>query len=266
MVRLVWAWHDMPHWTMAHRMNWNANVEEQNIKRVVPDSCESRGFRCDSPASSDSDVIGPIESVTSSVMLLPFSMNLRNMNVKHVVKYSGNMHLECADLWLFCLFAWFIWINGICNNVYSGIMYSKKHAWCRNLISLKSGRERWILNNICGHLLCAKILSISSRRAWSSECWSLLVNAFNSSSSREWLSAESKELVLNKLELSSGDFDRSDIRSKPQFNRPASMFILLPCNKKKYIQVNENRQFFCLCKCSYTVQVVHWLMWLLLWR
>lgn len=86
-------------------------------------------------------------------------------------------------------------------------------------------REREGENGMC--LLCSKNLSISSRNVISSLCWSLHVNAFNSSSSREWFNAESSELVLNRLELSSGDFDRNDIRSKPQFNSVESTLLLL---------------------------------------
>lgn len=49
------------------------------------------------------------------------------------------------------------------------------------------------------------------------------VNAFSSSSSREWFSAESNELTLNRLELSSGDLERNDMRSRPQPNSVGSI-------------------------------------------
>lgn len=73
------------------------------------------------------------------------------------------------------------------------------------------------------HLLWAKNLSMSSLSVCSSQLYESVVSALSSSSSREWFSAESNELVLSKLELSSGDFDRNDIRSKPQPSNVESM-------------------------------------------
>lgn len=73
------------------------------------------------------------------------------------------------------------------------------------------------------HLLWAKNLSMSSLSVCSSQLYESVVNALSSSSSREWFSAESNELLLNKLELSSGDFDRNDIRSKPQLSNVESI-------------------------------------------
>lgn len=65
-----------------------------------------------------------------------------------------------------------------------------------------------------GLLLREKMLPMSSRDTGSS-LWSS-ASAFSSSSSRELFSAESSELVLSRLELSSGDLERIDIRSMPQ--------------------------------------------------
>lgn len=45
-------------------------------KPNIPDSCESRGFLLTSAFNSAIDVIGPIESVSSLLILLPLSVGV----------------------------------------------------------------------------------------------------------------------------------------------------------------------------------------------
>lgn len=50
--------------------------KSQNKNKIIPDSCESRGFRLGSAVRSVIDAIGPIESVNSALMQFPLSVIL----------------------------------------------------------------------------------------------------------------------------------------------------------------------------------------------
>lgn len=205
-----WIWSRCKQVRISETVSFNYYSKTKPRKLIIPDSLEFRGFRNSAGASVANDAIGPTESVTShsfSVLLLlapskpahPFWINCQRFSSNPNEKRKWREIREWFNVWLVlpakfqCFFAHFFLPN----------FYHAKNAMI--------------------HSLWAKNLSMSSLSVCSSQLYESVVNALSSSSSREWFSAESNELVLSKLELSSGDFDRNDIRSKPQPSNVESM-------------------------------------------